>query len=301
MFHRLAVLGSPGTGKTTMALSYPGVEHHIFGSSEDTTALNFIGRTDILPPVKLDWFETLTEAERAKFSDEKVSELEVAALSKVGRARNVARYRRYLYALKSGLLAKKRPEVQSVVLDNLTPFSQEFEDYIETVWGREFVTKDGDFNTIAYYKRFANELADFLRFFMSLPCHTLLTCHVSMVLSEEVGANIPFLQAAKMAAGQREGQITIRKEWQPLLTGKVRNLLAGLPDWVFFCKGEETPGQPTKYICKLEADEQNVGVAKPRVQPFLNPRRLEFPKNRFYETFQAALTSYLADGKPVAL
>ena len=293
MFHRIAFLGSPGVAKTTMALSYPGVEHHVWGSSEDTTALNFIGRTDILPPVKLDWFETLTDAERAKFSDEKVSELDVAMLSKMGRARNVARYRRLLYRLKADLLAKQRPEVQSIVLDNLTPFSQEFEDYVEIVWGKDFVTKDGNFDTIAYYKRFASELADFLRFFMSLPCHAILTCHVAMLASEEVGANTQFLQAAKMGG--------VRKEWQPLLTGKVRNLLAGIPDWVFFCKVEETPGQATKYVCKLEADEQNVGVAKPRVQPFLNPRRLEFPKNRFYETFQGALTSYLVDGKPVAL
>ena len=292
MFHRTAFLGSPGTGKTTMALSYPGVQHHVFGSSEETTALNFIGRTDILPPVKLDWFETLTDVERAKFTDEKVSELDIAALMKLGRARNVARYRRLLYALKGDLLAKKRPEIQSIVLDNLSPFADEFADYVETVWGREFITKEGNFDTIAYYKRFASELADFIRLFMSLPCHTLLTCHIQMMASEEAAANTPFLKQA---------QQPLRKEWSPLLMGRVRHLLAGIPDWVFFLRVEEAPGQPTKYVAKLEADEQNVGVAKPRIQPFANPRRLEFSKNRFYETFQAALTSYLTDGTPVAL
>ena len=290
MLHKVAVLGSPGTGKSTLGLSYPGVEQHEFGSSESTTALNFVGRTDILPPVKLDWYDTLTEEERAKFSDEKVSELEVAQLSKKGRAKNVARYRRYLYGLKSDLLVKKRPEVQSVFLDNLTPFANEFEDYVEIVWGKDFVTKDGNFDTISYYKRYASELTDFIRLFMSLPCHTILSCHVAMLASEEAGANVKFLEQAKSP---------LRKEWQPLLTGKVRNVLAGIPDYVFFLKVEESPGQPTKYVAKLEADEQNVGVAKPRVQPFQNPRRIEFPKNQFYPVFNQALEEYLKTGKPV--
>ena len=293
MFHRVAFLGSPGTGKSTMGLSYPGVEHHVYGSSEETTALNFVGRTDILPPVKFDWYDTLTEEERAKFADEKVNELDIALLQKKARAKNVARYRRYLYGLKNDLLAKKRPEVQSIFLDNLTPFAQEFEDYVEVVWGKDFVTKEGNFDTISYYKRFSQELSDFIRFYCSLPCHTPFSCHVAMLASEEVGANIQFLQAAKMGG--------VRKEWQPLLTGKVRNVLAGIPDWVFFCKVEENPGQATKYVCKLEADESNVGVAKPRIQPFLNPRRIEFPKNRFYETFEKSLQGYMKDGKPVTL
>ena len=274
-----------------MALSYPGVEHHVFGSSEETTALNFVGRTDILPPLKLDWYEVLKEEERVKFTQETISELEIAKLTKLGRARNVARYRRYLYQLKSDLLAKKRPELNTVFLDNLTPFSQEFEDYCEVVWGNDFGTKDGHFDTIAYYKRFSSELADFLRLFMSLPCHSLLSCHVSMVASEEVAANTSFLQVAKMGG--------VKKEWQPLLTGRVRHVLAAIPDWCFFCKVEESPGQPTKYICKLEADEQNIGVAKPRLQPFIDPRRILFPKGQFYQVFNQAIEQYQKTGKPI--
>src|SRR3990167_5488624 len=181
MLHKIAFLGSPGVGKSSMGLSFPGVEHHCFGSSEDTTAANFIGRTDILPPVKLDWYDTLTEEEKAKFTDEKVSELEIALLTKKGRSKNVARYRRYLYQVKNALLAKTRPELQTVFLDNLTPLAQEFEDYVEVVWGKDFVTKEGNFDTIAYYKRYASELTDFLRLFMSLPCHTVLSCHVAML------------------------------------------------------------------------------------------------------------------------
>ena len=290
MWHKLAVLGSPGTGKSTLGLSYPGVEQHCWGSSEDTTALNFVGRTDILPPVKFDWYETLTAEERAKFADEKVSELDVALLTKKGRAKNVARYRRYLYSLKDALLKKARPELQAVFLDNLTPFANEFEDYVEMVWAKDFVTKDGNFDTIGYYKRFSSELTDFLRLFMSLPCHTILSCHVAMLASEEASANVKFLEAAK---------VSVKKEWQPMLTGKIRNVLAGIPDWVFFLKVEEQPGQATKYVAKLEADEQNVGVAKPRIQPFQNPRQLHFPRNQFYATFNGALEEYLKTGVPV--
>ena len=291
MFHKVAFLGSPGTGKSSMGLSYPGIEQHVFGSSEETTALNFVGRTDILPPVKLDWYETLKEEERIKFTQEGVSELEIAKLSKLGRARNVARYRRYLYQVKSDLLAKKRSELQTVFLDNLTPFSQEFEDYVETVWGQDFVTKDGNFDTIGYYKRFSSELTDFLRLFMSLPCHTLLSCHVSMMASEEAAANTQFLKQATVG---------IRKEWSPLLTGRSRHVLAAIPDWVFFLRVEESPGLPTKYVAKLEADEQNVGVAKPRLQPFVDPRRLLFPKGNFYQVFSQAIDAYQKSGKPVS-
>jgi len=73
MFHRVALLGSPGTGKSTAGLSYPGVEQHVWGSSEEDTAQSFIGREDILPAVKPDWFDVLTDEERAKFTDEKVN------------------------------------------------------------------------------------------------------------------------------------------------------------------------------------------------------------------------------------
>ena len=291
MFHKVAFLGSPGTGKSSMGLSYPGIEQHVWGSSEETTALNFVGRTDILPPIKLDWYETLKEEERVKFTQEGISELEIAKLSKLGRARNVARYRRYLYQIKSDLLAKKRPELQTVFLDNVTPFSQEFEDYVETVWGQDFVTKDGNFDTIGYYKRFSSELTDFLRLLMSLPCHTLLSCHVSMMASEEAAANTQFLKQATVG---------IRKEWSPLLTGRSRHVLAAIPDWVFFLRVEESPGQPTKYVAKLEADEQNVGVAKPRLQPFVDPRRLLFPKGNFYQVFSQAIEAYQKSGKPVS-
>ena len=291
LWHKAAFIGLPGTGKTTMALSYPSVQQHCFGSSEETTAKNFVGRTDILPPLKLDWYETLKPEEKAKFTNEAITELEIAQLTKLGRARNVARYRRTLYGLKDALL-NQTTEIQSVVLDNATPFAQEFEDYVEVVWGKDFLTKDGNFDTIAYYKRFGAEFTDFLRLFMSLPCHTLVTCHIGMIAPEEVAANTAFLQAAKMGG--------VRKDWQPLLTGKAaRNAIASVPDWTFFLKTEETPGQPTAYVAKLEADESNVGLAKPRIQPYKNPRQIRYTKNKFHEEFALALETYLKTGVQV--
>jgi hypothetical protein len=285
MLHKIAFLGSPGSGKTTMGLSYPGVEQHCWGSSEEMTALNFRGRTDILPPVKMDWYDCLTDAEKGKFTDEKVTELEVTQLTKQGRARNVRRYRQYLYRLKDEIKAGKRPEVKSIFMDNLTPFMLEFEDYIEVVFGKDFVTKDGNFDTISYYKRLNGEAQDFVRLFMSIGCHCLMSCHIAMVASEEVAANTQFLQAAKMGG--------VKKEWQPNLTGKVRFVIAGIPDWVFFLKTEENPGLPTRYIAKLEADESNIGAAKSRFQPFENPRRIEIPKNDFYGFFTKAIEAKL--------
>ena len=294
MWHKTAFLGNPGSGKTTMGLSYPGVEHHVFGSSEDTTAANFVGRTDILPPVRLDWYDTLSDADKAKFTDEKANELDIAKLTKLARAKNIARYRRYLYQIKNDLLAKKRPELQTLFLDNLTPFSQEFEDYVDVVWEKEFITDKGEYNSIAFYKRFTSELTDFLRLFMSLPCHTLLSCHVGMSLSEELSATTSFL--SKDAA-----EVKRQKEWQPMLTGRVKYMLAGIPDWVFFLQTVDTPGKPTKHIAKLETGEALIGVAKPRIQPFSNPRSLEFGRTTFYTQFNDALTSYLATGQLVTL
>lgn len=288
LLHKVAFLGQPGRGKSTAGLSYPGVEQHVWGSSEDTTALNFVGRKDILPAVKFDWYDMLTPEEKIKFQDEKTSELDITILSKKGRARNVARYRRYLYKCKDDIKNGTRPELKTLFLDNLSPFSNEFEDYVEIVWGKDFITKDGNFDTISYYKRFKSEFTDFLREFMSPACHTVIACHVEMVASEEVSANTQFMQAAKMGG--------VKKEWQPMLSGKTKFILASVPDWAFFLLAEDSPGQATKYYMKLEADDTNIGVAKPRVQPYKNPRRIAFTKNKFYEEFSRDLDSYIKTG-----
>lgn len=289
LLHKIAFVGQPGSGKTTAGLSYPGVEQHVWGGSEEMTALGFVGRKDILKPVKLDWFDTLTETEKAKMSDEKVTEQEVSLLQKTARTRNVIRYRRYLYQLKSDIKSGKRPELKTVLLDNLTPFSLEFDDYIEVVYGKEFITKDGNFDTISFYKRYASEFIDFCRLFMSLECHCVMAVHVAMVGGEEASANTQFMKAAGMGG--------MKKEWQPMITGKAKFIFAGIPDWMFFLKTEESPGQATKYIAKLEADDSNIGAAKARLQPFVNPRRIIFPQNDAFNFFDNALKHYLSTGK----
>lgn len=300
MWHKVAIVGLPGSGKTTMGLSYPGVEQHCWGSDEEITALNFMGRTDILPAKKWPWFETLTIAEQEKFRNTAtkpdggmvVSESDLARFAKIGRSRNVARYRRYLRQLAVDLQTHQRPELQTVLLDNFAPFTQEFEDYTEIVYEKDFTTREGGFDNAGYYKRFASEIQDFLHLFMDLPCHTIITSHISMIATEESAASMTFFEAAKKGG--------YKKEWQPLVTGKsARNAIAAIPGWAFFLQMEESPGQPSRYVAKLEADEKNIGVAKPRIQPWINPRRLEFPKNQFYQVFEAALTEYLKTGKPV--
>lgn len=278
--HKVLVCGLPGTGKSTLGLSYPGVEQHVFGSSEEDTALGFSGRSDILPPVKLDWYDCLKDDEKEKFTSESVSEEQVAMLQKRARARNIAKYRRYLYKLKDELKSGKS-EVKTVFMDNFTPFSQEFEDYVEVVWAQELTTKQGNFDQIAFYKKYQSELTDFMRMIISLPCHVVVSSHISMVAAEEISANTQFIKAASMGG--------VKKEWQPMVTGKAKFALAGLFTWAFYMWCEEMPGQRTKYLAKLEADDANVGIAKSRFQPFEKPNKIQIPKGEFYQFLEEAL------------
>ena len=289
MFHRLAGLGQPGSGKSKLGLSYPGVEQHVFGSSEEDSALNFPDRKDILPPYKPDWFDSLTEDERKKFTDDKISETEIGTLTKLARARNIAKYRRYLYQLKADIPVGKRPELKTVFLDNGTPFAQEFQDYVEIVYGKEFETKEGNFNSIKFAVKYQTELTDFFRLFYSLPCHTIISFHVSMNVDEETAAKVNFLEDMKKG-------IIRPKEWMPMLMGKTKYVLAGIPTWALYLWVEENPGLANKYLAKLEADSANVGVAKSRIQPFDKPSRIELPNGTFYDFLNAAIEKKLKGG-----
>lgn len=291
MSHKVAFLACPGGAKSTCGLSYPGVEQHVFGSNEATTALNFVGRTDILPPVKFEWYDCLKPEEKAKFVDENVSEKDIAKLTQVARARNIAKYRRYLYKLKNDFASGACPERKSILLDNGTPFSQDFEDYVRIVYDNEFITKEGNFNSIAFAIKFKNEYADFIRMLLDLPCHVIVTYHIAMTLDEQTAAKANFMQDT--AKG-----IKYPKEWQPMVMGQAKYLLAGLFDWAFYLWTEENAGQATKYLAKLEADDSSVGLAKGRIQPFLNPRKIEFPKNHMFDYFEQALRVYQETGKP---
>lgn len=286
MNHSVAVLGCPGTGKSTIGLSYPGVEQHVWGSSEEDTAKNFPKRTDILPAIKMDWFDCLTDVEKAKFSDEKTTEAEIAQLTKVARAKNIAKYRRYLYKLKSEIPLGKRPELKSVFLDNGSPFALEFQDYVEVVFANEFITEKGNFNSIKYSMKYQSELTDFLRLFYSLPCHRIMSFHIAQALDEETSAKANFLQDTQKG-------IQRPKEWHPMIYGKTRYVIAGLPTFAFFLWCEENPGQLNKYYAKLEADTANVGIAKGRIQPFEKPSKIELPNGTFYEFLNQAIEKKL--------
>ncbi len=281
-WHRVALLACPGSGKSTAGLSYPGVEQHVFGSAEEDTAQNFSGRTDILEPLKPDWFECLTDEEKAKFSDENTTEDMIASMTKKARAKNIAKYRRYLYKLKAELPQGKRPELKTVFLDNGTPFAQEFQDYVEVVYKSEFVTKGGEFNSIKFSIKYQQELTDFLRLFYSLPCHTVMSFHVAQALDEAEASKANFMKDTAQG-------IQRQKEWQPMIYGKAKYVLAGIPTYAFYLWAEENPGRLNKYYAKLEADENNVGIAKGRIQPFDKPSKIEIPKGEFFGFLQKAI------------
>jgi len=290
-FHRTALLGQPGSGKSTVGLSHPGVEQHVWGSSEEDSAINFSGRSDILPPVKMDWFDCLTDVEKDKFVSDKTLETEIARITKVARAKNVTRYRRYLYSIKRDILAGKRKELKTIFLDNGTPFSNEFQDYVEIIYSSEFMTDKGNFNSIKFSIKYQTEFTDFLRLFYSLPCHTIMSFHIAMTLDEETASKADFMKDTQKG-------IKYPKEWQPMIYGKAKYVLAGIPTWAFYLWAEESAGKKNEYYGKLEADSSNVGIAKSRVQPFEKPSRIKIPQNTFYDFLSDALKSKFSNTRP---
>lgn len=287
MHYHVGVFGQPGTSKSTCGLSFPGVEQHVFGSSEELTAVNFTGRTDILPPVKWDWMEFLTPEEKAKMFDEKTDDAGLDHLRRLGTARKIKKYRRYILQLKDELNNGKRPELKTVFLDNGTPFLEQYRDWFDIVFGFKYTTSAGNFDSIKASIDFASEVSDFIELFNSLPCHTVMSFHVSMAVDEETAAKVDFMGDAKKG-------IKHSKEFQPLVVGKIKYQLAGKFDFAFFLLAEESPGQANKYIAKLEADSANVGIAKSRIQPFDKPGRIELPKGLFFDLLDGAIKKKVA-------
>lgn len=310
----VALLGSPGAAKSTVGLSFPGVEQHVFGSSEETTALNFPNRTDILIPRKSDWFDCLTDAEKAKFTDDKSLETELAPLMAQARARNIIKYRRYLYRLKAemngepivrtslkGEVLQFKPtnaahepiryDGFTVFLDNGTPFADDFQDYVKVVYAKEFETKEGNYNSIAFSIKYKSEIADFLRMLCDLPCNVVASFHIAMTLDEANAAKANFMEDSKKG-------VKFPKEWQPMLMGQAKYILPGIFDYAFFLWVKENPGLDSQYLAKLEADDSTVGIAKSRLQPFENPREIMFPKNNGYAFLKSAIEGVVKTGKP---
>lgn len=283
MFHTTLLQGQPGAGKSLCGLSYPGVQQHVWGSNEEASAQNFVGRKDIREPVKMDWFECLSAEEKDKFTSDKTSEVEIGQLTKVARAKNIARYRRFLYAMKRDMLAGEKKELpQTIFIDNLTPLALEFQDYVEIVYASEFTTKEGNFNSIKFSIKYQQEFSDFMRFVLSMPCNVVASSHIAMNLDEETAAKANFMVDSQKG-------IKYAKEWQPLIMGKSKYVLPGLFTFAWFLWCEDSPGQLNKYYGKLEADAASVGVAKSRIQPFEKPSRIEIPKGGFYAMLDTAL------------
>ena len=314
----IGVFGLAGSGKSTLALSFPNPHQHVIGSSEETTAENFRREYPDLPLAhKWDAALTLTPQEQlvqrtvpmvvkrlvnGKMTEVELpfleAELERLKLTQMSHARNVANLWNYFRNLKATLTEECAArkvlylEDRTEVLDNLTPFTRELVDYVQLVRKASVFKKDGDLNPIAYGIEYRDDLTDFLDLFLSLPCHTVFTCHVGMAFSQEQAAMTKFLD---------ENAPILKKEWHPSIRGQFKYDITAKPDYAIFLRTETQPGRPTRFLAKLEADESHLGIGKPRIQPFEKPWELTFPKNRFYETFQAALTSYLTDGVPVRL
>lgn len=290
MLHKIALLGQPGTGKSTAGLSYPGVNQHVFGGSEDATQEAFKEKGHIRGTVKFNWYECLSPEEKKKFEDEGVPETEIALLTKKARCKNIAKYRRYVYKLKNELATLPEAEraKRTEFLDNLTPFSEEFQAYVEYLYKDEFETKGGNFDSIAFARKYKNEMTDFLRLFYSLECNVVVSCHVAMTVDQESAANVNFLQ---------QSTVKVNKEWHPLIMGQTKFVFAGIPDFAFFMWVEENAGQANKYYAKIIADEANVGIGKARIQPFERPNKIPIPPFRFYQFLEEQLTKYKQGGK----
>ena len=145
MHHKVVLLGETGVGKATCGLSYPGGEHHVWGSTEEDTALGFKTRKDILTPVKFQWREQLTPAERLLFEkpDEKTDVLvrhkALMPVTLKAKARNVAMYIDYLEKLSLDIKGGKRPELKTVFMDNCTPFSEDLWAYTEMLHADDYI------------------------------------------------------------------------------------------------------------------------------------------------------------------
>lgn len=287
MLYHVGLFGQPGSSKSTVGLSFPGVEQHEFGSSESFTAINFSHRKDILPPLKLDWMDFLKPEEKAKLFSDDTSDIDAENIKKQGVARKIKKYRRYILQLKDDLKSGKRPELKTIFLDNGTPFFEQFRDWVDVVHAAKFTTAQGNYDSIKASMTFADEVSDFLELFNSLECNTVMSFHVSMTVDEENAAKVDFLNDSKKG-------IKYAKEFNPMISGRIKYALAGKFDFAFFLSTEENAGQPNKYIAKLEADSANVGIAKGRIQPFAKGGRIELPNGTFYDFLDKSIQEKLA-------
>lgn len=296
--HKIAAFGAPGTGKSLLGLSYKvvkgGVEQHIFGSSEEATSLNFKDQSGILEPYKKDWTKFLTKDEEAEINQEPKpgkefeKEKKITSIRSYAQARSIIAYKRYLLKLKRRIQEGDPKAPGAIFLDNGSSFASDFEDYVRLVFAEEFETSQGNFDKIKYSMRFAKELIAFFRDLYTMPCHVIVSFHVKMTMDEETAATANIVRDAK--AG-----IKYPKEWLPLITGQAKYSLASIPNHALFMFVEESHGQKPRYLAKIIADDKNIGVGKPRFNPWEKSAehkggsKIMIPKGTFYQFMEDAL------------
>lgn len=270
------LLGEAGAGKSTAGLSFPGVEQIVWGSTEETTSQGFTGRSDILPPVKFQWRDYITEAEHAQIAkimatgDELTQDKQIAIIHDKARARSVSRLFKYLDQLYHDVKSGKRPEVKTVLLDNFSPLSQDIMVYATMLHGDDISEKES-FKIWDKFYFYCDKVFDILN---AIDTNAVVTCHVAMALDEEVAAKVPFFEQTKVMA---------KKDWQPFVTGKYKFRIKSKFDYAFFLYTEEELGKPMGYYAELS------GLGKGRINPFEATPKIKLPKGTFYQFLNEAI------------
>jgi len=280
MKHKVILLGEAGVGKSTAGLSYPGIEMHVWGSTEESTIGGFPNRKDILTPVKMQWRECLNKKDKEDITKIKTTgdvlaqHRLIAPIENKARARNVGRYMDYLEELEEAVNSGKRPEVKAVFLDNWSPFSDDLWTYTQMLHADDYGEKEG-FKLWGDYYNYCNKVLDLLN---TINCHAIVSCHVSMGLDEEMASKVPFFK-------QGEASIAMKKDWQPFMISKYKFKLKSKFDYVVFMYTEESPGHPAKHMADFDS------LGKARVNPFEKPNKIVLPKGTFYQFLEDALNA----------
>jgi len=281
---KVLVAGLPGTGKSTSGLSFHKageIEHHVWGVGEEETHGNFPGAP--IKTVKLLWRDCLSDAEKDQIADDKTLESVIDQLEEKAKYLNILRYKKYIYRVNREIETGKRPDLKTVFVDNLTPLADEFKSYIMAKYRADIYTAQGNFDGRKFWPKYADELESLIRNIITLPVNVVISSHIALSLEQENAAKAMDKTAP-----------TLNREWLPQIDGKLRFGIGGLFSFCFYFWCEESPGRDNKYFAKAEADDKSVGLAKCRIQPFPNPRRIDITKNEFYQQLTNAISTKTA-------
>jgi hypothetical protein len=257
-------------------LSFPGVEQHVFGSTEHHTAEGFVGRTDILSPLVFDWRSHFLDKERKaieeikkKHEDILDQKKEIIPFENKARARMIDKYLDHLDQMVLDINGGKRPEVKTVFVDNFTPLSEDLWNYAEVMYAKNYTEKT-EFKLWGDYYFLCDKVLDALN---KMDCNAVVACHVKMGLDEDIAAKVPFFKQTEVAS---------KKDWQPFVGGQYKFKLKSKFDYSAFMFTEEPLGQPTKYFADFR------GLGKARVKPF-EDKPILVPKGSFYKFLSEAI------------